>query len=93
MCSFDPILPLKGTEHVILGLMTLRPFCVRAGEGSCGIACRLQEGLAVSETAAGGTALKGPLTVGAQVADGPVLVSPGAGRARAGRAGRGAAAG
>ena len=45
------------------------------------------------ETAAEGTAVKGRVAVGAQVADGPVLVSPGAGQAGAGRAARGAAAG
>ncbi len=45
------------------------------------------------ETAAEGTAVKGRVAVGAQVADGPVLVSPGAGQAGAGRAGRGAVAG
>jgi hypothetical protein len=73
--------------------MTSQPFCLRAGEGGCWIACRVQEGLAVLETAAEGKAVKGRVAVGAQVADGPVLVSPGAGQAGAGRAGRGAAAG
>jgi hypothetical protein len=73
--------------------MTSRPFCVRAGEGSWGIAYSVQEGLAVSEAAAEGTAVKGRVAVGAQVADGPVLVSPGVGRAGAGRTGRGAAVG
>ena len=83
---------LKRAEKVILGSRTSRPVGLRAGDGSWGIACRVQEGLAVSETAAEGTAVQGRVAVGAQVADGPVLVSPGAGRAGAGRAGRGAAA-
>jgi hypothetical protein len=87
------ILSLKRAEQVILGSMTSRPFCVRAGEGIWGIACRVQAGLAVSEAAVEGTAVKERVAVRAQVADGPVLVSPGAGRAGAGRAGRGAAAG
>ena len=43
----------------------------------------------MSETTAKGTAGQGRVAVGAQVADGPVLVSPGAGRAGAGRAGPG----
>ena len=47
----------------------------------------------MSETAAGGTVVKGRVAVAAQVADGPVHVSPGAGRTRAGRARRGTAAG
>ncbi len=53
----------------------------------------MQEGLAVLEISAEGKAVKGRVAVGAQVADGPVLVSPGAGQAGAGRAGRGAVAG
>ena len=83
---------LTRAENVILGSRTSRPVCLRAGEGSWAIACRVQEGLAVSETTAKGTAVQGRVAVGAQVADGPVHVSPGAGRAGAGRAGRGAAA-
>ena len=68
MCSLGLILPLKRAEKVILGSRTSRPVCLRAGEGSWGIACRVQEGLAVSETAAEGTAVQGRVAVGAQVA-------------------------